>query len=392
MKTECFIAYSAAYRSFAESIVRTVEALGSSAKLFDEPVADAAVSTEAKRRIDRADLVVALLGPAARPSSPGSLGSGAPAPYPKSESDYALGQRKPMAIIVYPGTRTDLHDDRVFVEVDFWDPAALNSKQHQIIEAIQHARVAALRRRRLRRAARVVAGTGAAVALAFLAVVYAFVLEREVRPDVVECRDLAKFMVLERPGEFETPSDLPRIVSPFAAMSLECAHEQVKDGSPLRLKGYRTGVNEVYAPSGPRHERDLCGEWSYRLDVTLSLTSLHRDRGRLAYTNVDRVGLLDTSAPAGAAASATCLGAGSWLPAFQESMRRCTDGGTMTCDATVLMVTDIFGWSVRGWVLKMDDCAYPGCSDIKPVKAWTFADRPKARPWWKLRIPAPDRP
>jgi hypothetical protein len=393
-RLECFIAYSEAYRPFAELILRIVESLSATATLFDGPHDGAGASAEAKRRIDRADFVVALLGPTAARSGSDSK-TPTVAPYPKSEADYAMGRTKPMAVIVHRGTTTPLHDDRVPVEVDFWDVTSITTQIHHLNQAIGAARNRALLRRWRRRLW--------LPALTLCALVLAMAygrIDRAIVPATVTCRDLAKFLVLDGMGEIETPPGLPTVSSPFAAMALECDDHQangdlggtVGGEGPIRLVGYRISLNEVYAPGAVPGPKTFCGDWAYRSDVVLTLGSSGRSRGRLEHSKIERVGLLSTAERSGATAPhPLCPGAATWLPDFERHMRDCTAGGTLICDARVLTMTDLLGISVRRWVVKTDDCVYAGCDDIRPSKTWTFAERARTRHWWE-RIPAFDSP
>lgn len=128
--TTCFRSYSYSYRQAMEWVRNLLEVLDFEVSVFDSPdlrpPADV-VHTE----IEKADCVVVLLGPDFAGGSP----SLHPAMWPYEEAVYANGRRKPIAMIVHPGTAIpDLSEAQTPPRFDFRDPASFAENVHHVVK------------------------------------------------------------------------------------------------------------------------------------------------------------------------------------------------------------------------------------------------------------------
>ncbi len=134
-----FLSYSSAYGHLLEPFRRLLQVLEFDVDVFDEPDLDRPPASVVQSRMGAADAVVILLGPVAR-DSPGSPIEASR--WPNEECILAATLKKPMAIIVHPGTRLpqlaeNLQTPAVF---DFWDPGSFMRSVSHILKHLQDLR------------------------------------------------------------------------------------------------------------------------------------------------------------------------------------------------------------------------------------------------------------
>jgi len=137
---KAFLAYSSAYGHLLEPFRRLLQVLEFDVDVFDEPDINRPPAAVVQNRLGSADAVIVLLGPGERPSAPGSVVDASR--YPNEECILAVTLKKPLAIILHPGTRLpqlaeNLQTSPVF---DFWDANSFLRSSPHIVKHLQDLR------------------------------------------------------------------------------------------------------------------------------------------------------------------------------------------------------------------------------------------------------------
>lgn len=132
---KCFLSYSYGYRHIMEAVRGLLKALDfESVDVVDGPDDQRPPSALVEERITASDCVVVLYGPQGQPGT-GSKSS-APAKWPAEEAVFALGQRKPVTLLLHPGTDLPelLKTHQSPARFDFWNPKSFQENVHHIVK------------------------------------------------------------------------------------------------------------------------------------------------------------------------------------------------------------------------------------------------------------------
>lgn len=134
-RLSCFISYCEAYRPAMERVKHLLEMLEFEVSVFDGPdhrPAPEVVHSE----IQKADLVVVLLGPDFRLAGQDDERAAEPAAWPYEEALFALGQNKPIALILHPRTRVPslLAAYQTPAQFDFRDETSYANHVHHVVK------------------------------------------------------------------------------------------------------------------------------------------------------------------------------------------------------------------------------------------------------------------
>ncbi|HKI37336.1 MAG TPA: L-histidine N(alpha)-methyltransferase [Gemmataceae bacterium] len=133
MTARYFLSYSSGYGHLKQRFIQLMDSLGLQADVFDGPD-EHRVQHVIETRINNADGVVVLYGPHERPKKGAKNCS--PAHYPHDEALFAIGAKKPLALIVHPGTRVkaSVMDQQTPAQFDFWEPTSFQDNVHHVIK------------------------------------------------------------------------------------------------------------------------------------------------------------------------------------------------------------------------------------------------------------------
>lgn len=129
----CFLSYSHAYGAAMQRVKQLLEVLDFQVIVFagpdQRPPAEVVYS-----EIEKADLAVVLLGPEA--DNQGEPVD--PANWPSEEAVFARAQKKPLAMIVHPGTRVPhlLEAHQTPARFDFWSGTAYADNAHHVVRQL----------------------------------------------------------------------------------------------------------------------------------------------------------------------------------------------------------------------------------------------------------------
>jgi len=137
---KCFLSYSSAYGHLLDPLRRLLQVLEFDVDVFDEPDISRPPADVVHSRLATADAVVVLLGPREQVAAGGSAVE--PSRWPNEECILAATLKKPLAIILHPGTRLpqmaeNLQTPAVF---DFWDSGSFLRSAPQVVKHLQDLR------------------------------------------------------------------------------------------------------------------------------------------------------------------------------------------------------------------------------------------------------------
>lgn len=137
---KAFLVYSSAYGHLVEPFRRLLQVLEFDVDVFDEPDIDRPPSGIVQSRLGAADAVVVLLGPQEPASTPGATVEAAR--QANEECIQAITLKKPLAIILHPGTRPPQLADNLQTppKFDFWDPGSFLRSAAHVFKHLQDLR------------------------------------------------------------------------------------------------------------------------------------------------------------------------------------------------------------------------------------------------------------
>ena len=135
-----FLSYSSAYGHLLEPFRRLLQVLEFDVDVFDEPDINRPPASVVQSRLGAADAVVVLLGPGERTGTSGSVADASR--WPNEECILAVTLKKPVAVILHPGTRLPQLIDHLQTPAvfDFWDPSSFLRSVPHVVKHLQDLR------------------------------------------------------------------------------------------------------------------------------------------------------------------------------------------------------------------------------------------------------------